>query len=901
MDADTDWKNAVPTIDVGNLVIGQVERNGSRQRKIAAIFCVGLVMATALASAFGRHLGPHSASLLSAFAAAWAIFDLLTSVLLFGRFYISRQPIFAIVASAFALTGLLTWPYITTYALLSQGSATLADQQIFPALYITWRASFPLLILAAVLYERRGPRTVGSAEVGTRIAWYVGTTLAVAIAITFGAIAWRSHLPIMVEGGMFKAPYRVVIMPLLILLNVAGSVALLTRRDRLRGLSLWLSVAMFAALLDVILHLVAPERWSYAWDVGKFLTLVSASAVLIRTLAMLIRMYSGVSHIVGLRSSRGASRLRALWYIATSEGSDEAPHLQMILDTATSQIRPVRATFGCLSHLDSGKITVDIVSRYPNAESCQEAAALYRPGESIPIDDLHADLLATSGSRLWLNTDPAATTSLKKARWGSALGTTIRIGGRTYFLLFGLPDRALDDPFSESDVAFVEVVGSYIAHRFYQRAQLERLQYHQEHDGLTGLYNRTYFRIIGRTAAAEERLAGIVLIDLDQYGEVNRIHGQALGDEVLVEVGALLQHINVRNVVARTGGDEFGILLYSHDDIYDVERAARSYTRVFDQAFHTGDREGAVLLRVSASIGAALFEPHSSFEETLARADVALEFSKQAGGGTTMFGPHLETARVDRAHERTEVTEALDADDFVLEYQPMFELNGNTLVGAEALARWRHPTRGMLYPRTFIPVMQREELLGRLTAWVMHRIARDFEGKQIPLGFRCYFNLPSSVLESESFLAEISSLITLHPWLSKCLGIEITETEAMHDVDRAVEALTRVRHLGLLTSVDDFGTGYSSLAYLKRLPVDVLKLDKSFIAGIPSSDKDTALAQLFLDVTKQFALVSVAEGIETEEQAAWLRDHGCTIGQGYLLARPMPFEMLQKVLLLDTA
>jgi diguanylate cyclase (GGDEF)-like protein len=896
-------ESALPPLDVRSLVLGVAEQDRSVQQRNAAIVGAVLVMTTVLAAIFGRASGPQSGPMLTAVAATWSMLDLFTSALLFGRFYVTRRPLFGIIAAAFALTGLLTWPYIAAYAAYSFVPATLADQQVFPALYVTWRALFPLLIITAVLYERRGPRTVPVEAIAADVAWYAGAAVAAALIVSYGLIAARSHLPVMVNGSTFEAPYRDVLLPFLAVLNAGGCAALLTRKDRFSGLSLWLLVAMLAALLDALLHLSAPQRWSYAWDVGKLLTLVSATAVLARAFGTLLRMYGGVSHIVAARTARGASRIRALWHIVTSAGFDERDHLQMVLDTATSQLRPTRAAFGCLSHLDGGRITIDVTSTYPSTDDFKEDVAHYVTGSSFPIDDLHADLLAAPRSRVWVDTNPKERAVLAKRGWSSALGTTIRFGGRTYFIIFGLRGRNANDPLSESDVAFLEVVGAYISQRFHERAQVERLQYHQEHDGLTGLHNRKHFRVMGRTAVAEGTLAGVIVVDLDHYGEVNRMHGQVLGDEVLVEVGAALQQVDEKNLAARIGGDEFGILLYGHGGVSpNAEQSMRAYERLFDQPFHTGDREGAALLQVTASIGAAIWEPHTGFEDVLARADVALEFSKQAGGHrATLFGPALEALRADRAHQRDQLIQALEADEFTLEYQPMFEMNSRELAGAEALVRWRHPSRGMLYPASFLPTMQRADLMGSLTTWVMHRIVRDFDALRLPKGFRCYFNVPSLVLESEPFLQEIAGLISAHPWLAESLGLEITETEAMHDIDRAVEALTRVRSLGLLASVDDFGTGYSSLAYLKRLPIDVLKLDKSFIAGIPNNEKDTALAKLFLDVARQFALVSVAEGIETEEQAFWLRDQGCMIGQGYLLGRPVPIGTLCAMLSVPSA
>jgi EAL domain-containing protein (putative c-di-GMP-specific phosphodiesterase class I) len=218
------------------------------------------------------------------------------------------------------------------------------------------------------------------------------------------------------------------------------------------------------------------------------------------------------------------------------------------------------------------------------------------------------------------------------------------------------------------------------------------------------------------------------------------------------------------------------------------------------------------------------------------------------------------------------------------------------IVGAEALLRWEHPVRGRLQPAAFLSAVRRANLLTEVTRWIVTRIARDFEGVPVPSGFRVYFNASAHALESETFLLGLEQTLAAHPGFAERLGVEITESEAMNRVERAIEALERVRRLGLLVGIDDFGTGYSSLSYLKRLPIDIVKLDKSFIDGIPDGANDVALAEMFLTLTRQLSRVSVGEGIETERQAAWLLEHGCMIGQGYLFARPLPLDALLELM-----
>lgn len=371
-----------------------------------------------------------------------------------------------------------------------------------------------------------------------------------------------------------------------------------------------------------------------------------------------------------------------------------------------------------------------------------------------------------------------------------------------------------------------------------------------------------------------------------------------IGDEILVEVSANLDGVSENDIVGRFGDDDFGVLLKVDANAKPLIARIAAYERTFDEPVHTGDRDGAIRVQINASIGAAPMEPGaSSFEEIVARADVALQVSKGEGGNcATIFNTDLQSLVIERSLERAQILEAMESDAFVLEYQPMFELKTRAMIGAEALVRWRHPTRGLLAPAVFLPTVKREDLLGELTTWVMRRIARDFKGGPITHAFRCYFNVPSSVLESQSFTTHLGQLLFGNPALDQHLGIEITESEAMLHVDRAIEAMKRTRGLGVLVSIDDFGTGYSSLSYLKRLPIDVVKLDKSFITGIPTDTKDLALAKLFLGMTRQFSFVSVGEGIENQDQADWLLAHGCMIGQGDYFAKPMAWSNMVMLL-----
>jgi EAL domain-containing protein (putative c-di-GMP-specific phosphodiesterase class I) len=250
---------------------------------------------------------------------------------------------------------------------------------------------------------------------------------------------------------------------------------------------------------------------------------------------------------------------------------------------------------------------------------------------------------------------------------------------------------------------------------------------------------------------------------------------------------------------------------------------------------------------------------------------------------------------VEESHLRyVELSEAIAGDQLALVYQPTFELASRKAVGAEALVRWDHPERGRLSPADFVDFAERNGLMGALSRWVLDRVVRDVtrEGVTFAPDFRVFFNLGAEMLADVPFIAYLKDVLRRTPHVAAHLGVEVTETAAMENVERSMDTIDLFRRWGLHVAIDDFGTGHSSLSYLKQLTVDVVKIDRSFVMGLPDDPRDAVLADMLLGVSESFGFATVAEGIETEEQAAWLLAHGCRFGQGYLVAKPASFEEL---------
>jgi diguanylate cyclase (GGDEF)-like protein len=381
----------------------------------------------------------------------------------------------------------------------------------------------------------------------------------------------------------------------------------------------------------------------------------------------------------------------------------------------------------------------------------------------------------------------------------------------------------------------------------------------------------------------------IAIVNLNDFRQVNALHGQMIADEVLVEVGVALDRIAPGDLVARMSGDEFGILIREEDDALPIGDALAPYLAPFHEPFHTGDRDGKRMLSIDASLGAARFPADGGTpEELIHAAGVALQVAKDQGArAPVVYEPAMEHRIERRRTASSEIAAAIENDQLRLVYQPTFELASRVIVGAEALVRWDHPERGEILPIDFIPAAEKYGLIGDISRWVFRRVVRDLQANVMPAGFRCYFNLSTQDIEDGSFVATLTEVLHEQPHLGEMIGVEITESGIMKNVERSGTTLDLIRRLGVRVAIDDFGTGYSSLSYLKQLSVDMIKIDRSFVSGLPANETDAALTEVMIGIASRLKLLTLAEGIETDEQCAWLCAHGCRYGQGYLIARPL--------------
>lgn len=409
-------------------------------------------------------------------------------------------------------------------------------------------------------------------------------------------------------------------------------------------------------------------------------------------------------------------------------------------------------------------------------------------------------------------------------------------------------------------------------------------------DTLTGLLNRHRFSALLADTLAAGNAAAIMLLDLDGFKEVNDTHGHLVGDCLLQAVGVRLPYtLRPDAHIARVGGDEFAVLLQDVSDPRAVYAQADAILQAFAKPFELGGH----VLELGTSIGFALSPAHGvEAEELIASADYALYRAKAAGGHSIrMYDATMRSETSARRELRDELLAGMRQGELELFYQPQVRLSDGKIIGLEALIRWHHPTRGLLTPGAFLPALDQSALALDIGWWTLDEAAKraselQASGYKIKIGV----NLFPGQLRGPNLIHKVANALQRHSLAPEGLELEVTETIALADDDRSLEAMTALRELGVGIAFDDFGTGYASLSSLQRYPLTTLKIDRGFIQQIRSRPNDAAITRALIGLSRDMGLNTVAEGIETREQEEALLALGCPYGQGYLFGRPMPFS-----------
>jgi diguanylate cyclase (GGDEF)-like protein len=417
------------------------------------------------------------------------------------------------------------------------------------------------------------------------------------------------------------------------------------------------------------------------------------------------------------------------------------------------------------------------------------------------------------------------------------------------------------------------------------------------HDVLTGLKNRTFvqreFRTLLESAGVKGESVGLLFIDIDRFKTINDSLGHAIGDELLIEVARRLR-LSVReaDVVARAGGDEFLVLVREASDRENLNDMAGRIREELSRPVLIETRE----LQVTASIGISVFPVDGADMDTLMKnADLALYQAKEAGRNChSYFLPAMRERAETRLETESSLRRALEQGDFELFYQPRVSITNNQIVGAEALLRWRHPEKVLVGPSQFITLCEETGLIEPIGAWVLETAARQqkiWQDSGYPITVSV--NLSPRQFRNEGLLPLVRQITAKTGCDPALMEFELTESMIMGNDDKVAESLQVLSDLGFSISIDDFGTGYSNLAYIQRYPVNCLKIDRSFVADL---DSKSAITELIISMCHLIKAKIVAEGVETEEQLAWLRKKGCHEYQGYLFSRPVVLDRFHGLL-----
>jgi diguanylate cyclase (GGDEF)-like protein len=459
-------------------------------------------------------------------------------------------------------------------------------------------------------------------------------------------------------------------------------------------------------------------------------------------------------------------------------------------------------------------------------------------------------------------------------------------------------DRMIDDP---ELAGRLRGVASQATIAIRNARLLEGIRHQALHDALTGLPNRTL--ILDRVEQMQARAkrsdneSAVLFIDLDGFKQVNDTLGHEAGDQLLKSVAArLLATLREGDTIARLGGDEFVVLVEGATPTGSPELVAERLLEVLREPFEVQD-VARPTVRITASIGIA-HGNRMSAADLLRDADIALYEAKAAGRDRFVtFRREMQTAVEDRLTLELDARAALDRSEYFLMYQPIFELESGRVLGVEALVRWNHPTRGLVQPDAFIPLLEETKLIVDVGRWVVEEACRQAQEWRLPeRDMYVSVNVSARQLDGDHLVRDLRRALEATALPPSALVIELTETAIMHDAEATAHQLRAIKELGVSVAIDDFGTGYSSLAYLRQFPVDILKIDRSFVSSISDSAESSALIHTLVQLGKQLGLKTLAEGIEQHDQFCQLQQEECDSGQGYMFARPLAADAVDSFL-----
>ena len=523
-------------------------------------------------------------------------------------------------------------------------------------------------------------------------------------------------------------------------------------------------------------------------------------------------------------------------------------------------------------------------------------------GELIPVENSLSGAALESGEILFSNSIeqddriyPGMKEQLQKLGFQTAVVIPLIFNQRP----LGAVNMVFQErhPFLDAEINTLSAIGTTISLAISNARQLREFEFQAQHDTLTGLANRSllhkYFskQVINRNNESTQ-ISALMLMDLDRFKDVNDTLGHHIGDLLLRQISLRLKAIlgERSGLAARLGGDEFALLLTNIEDLDEVRVFCEEIQRDIRQPFVINNMS----LEVGASIGIAMYpRDGKDSHELLRSADVAMYQSKTDNTEYEFYDQSQDSHSVERLAIMNDLNIGIRENQFVLHYQPKIDISSGAVSGFEALIRWHHPELGLLMPNTFIPYAEISDSIFRLTEHVLEmalrqqKVWRD-QGKNYTVAV----NLSARNLHDTNCLVVLQELLEKYQSDPTLLELEITETMLMKDPEHAITILTQLSDIGIQLSVDDFGTGYSSLAYLKRLPINTLKIDRTFVKDMVENEQDRIIVQSTIGLAQNLGLRVIAEGVEDEESLSHLRDMSCNQAQGYHICRPLPWDKL---------
>ena len=429
----------------------------------------------------------------------------------------------------------------------------------------------------------------------------------------------------------------------------------------------------------------------------------------------------------------------------------------------------------------------------------------------------------------------------------------------------------------------------------------EALEHAAFHDFLTDLPNRAYLverlNLLMEIGIEISHKYFVLFLDLNRFKNINDSLGHTVGDRLLKLVGKRLTRIlRKEDTIARLGGDEFAIIL---NDLSSIEQAREIADRIYGKLSRPYLVQGNQIF-LNLNVGIAPFDAeHKSPEDILRDADIAMHDAKEKGSGVAVFSKNLRARFLEKISLEAEMRFAVERGEMSMHYQPLISLKDGALIGFEALLRWQHPTRGFISPTEFVPIAEDSGLIIPITQWILRESCLQLaEWQKLSLydDLIVSVNISCKHFAAGGLVKDVVRALEVSKLSPASLKLEITESTAMENAAQTIEVLQKLKRIGIQISMDDFGTGYSSLSYLHQLPIDFLKIDRSFVYNVGERGENSEILQTIVSLAKNLKMRVIAEGIETENQLSLLQNLGCDYGQGFLMSKPLPKDVMEKML-----